>query len=102
MVFEEAGEAGEASAPTVADVSVPLLPELGLRDGWDALVRLGGGQEAGQTGTLVRSLSVGALAVLTQGHLVADVLALVYVCRTKHRSVSRESHSSAVAGRWED
>ena len=99
MVFEEAGEAG---APTVAAVSVRPLPELGLRDGWDALVRLGGGHEAGQAGALVRSLGVGALAVLTQGHLVADVLALVYVCRTKHRSVGRESHRSAAAGCWED
>lgn len=41
----------------------------------------GRGHEAGQTGALVGSLGVGALPVLAQGHLVADVLALVYVCR---------------------
>lgn len=83
--------AGKASAPTVT-VSVSGLPGLRLWDRWDAFVWLGRGHEARQTGALVRPLCVGALPVLTQGHLVADVLALVYVCgRRRHdESVSRE------------
>ncbi len=79
VIFE--GEGG-ASAPTVT-ASVSRLPEFGLWDRWDALVRLGRGHEARQTGALVRSLRVGALPVLTQGHLVADVLTLVDVCRRR-------------------
>lgn len=88
VIFEGAGE---ASAPTVT-VSVSCLPEPGLRDRWDAFVWLGRGHEARQTGAFVRPLCVGALPVLTQGHLVADVLALVYVCRRRRRDelVSRE------------
>lgn len=83
--------AGEASAPTVT-VSVSCLPEPRRWDCWDAFVRLGRGHEAGQTGALVRSLGVGALPVLTQGHLVTDVLTLVYVCRKRrHAVLVRES-----------
>lgn len=72
--------AGEASAPPVT-VSVSRLPEVRLRDRRDAFVWLGRGHKTGQTGALVRSLRVGALSVLAQGHLVADVLTLIYVCR---------------------
>lgn len=79
MIFE-GGEA--VSAPTLR-VSVSCLPLFGLWDRWDAFVRLGRGHEARQTGALVRSFCVGALPVLTQGHLVANVLALVYVCGKK-------------------
>lgn len=78
--------AGGASAPTVT-VSVSCL--LGPRhcDRWDAFVWLGGGHEARQAGALVRALCVGALPVLTQGHVVADVLTLVYVCRKRRYAV---------------
>lgn len=76
--------AGEAGAPTVT-ASVPRLPELGLWDRRDAFVRLGRGHETRQTGALVRPLRVGAPPVLTQGHLVADVLALVYVCKKRRQ-----------------
>lgn len=80
-IFEGAGEASAAAA----SVSVSRLPERGLRDRWDAFVRLGRGHEARQAGALVGPLRVGALPVLAQGHLVADVLTLVYVCRkTRH------------------
>lgn len=61
-------------------VSVARLAELGRRDGRDALVWFGRGHEARQAGALVRALGVGALSVLAQRHLVADVLALVDVC----------------------
>ncbi len=73
-------------------VSDSCLPEPSLRDRWDAFVRLGRGHEARQTGALVRSLCVGAQPVLTQGHLVADVLTLVYVCKKRRHDelVSRE------------
>lgn len=79
VIFEGAGK---ASAPTVT-VSVFCFSELGLWNRWDTLVWLGRGHEARQTGALVRSLCVGALPILTQGHLVADVLTLVYVCRER-------------------
>ena len=46
-------------------------------------MRLGRGNEARQTGALVGPFCVGALPVLTQGHLVTDVLTFVYVCRKR-------------------
>lgn len=74
-------------------VSVSRLPQLGQRDCRDAFVRLGRGHEAGQAGALVGSLRVGALPVLAQGHLVADVLTLVYVCRkTEKAEEARLNH----------
>lgn len=91
MIFEGAGEAG---APTV---SVFCLPEPRLWDRRDAFVRLGRGHEARQTGALVGALCVGALAVLTQGHLVADVLTLVYVY-TRHLVEIKFVTVEAVAG----
>lgn len=51
---------------------------------------LGGGLEAGQAGALVRPLSVGTGPVLTQRHVVTDVLTLVYVCRKRRQAVLRE------------
>jgi len=68
----------------------------GLWDRWDAFVWLGRDHEAWQTGALVRSLCVGALPVLTQGHVVADVLTLIYVCR-KRRCVLLVSSDSTAA-----
>lgn len=72
--------AGGASAPPVT-ISVSRPAEVRLRDRRDAFVWLGRGHETGQAGALVRSLRVSALSVLAQGHLVADVLTLIYVCR---------------------
>lgn len=104
-MLDDAEGAGEASTPTVID-SLSCLPELRLGDRRDAFVWLGRGHETRQTGALVGSLCVSALSVLTQRHLVADVLALVYVCRKKGdttRSVSRGiGWSAAFAAEWQD
>lgn len=96
MIFEQAGE---ASAPTVT-VSVSCLPEPRLRDCRDAFVRLGRCHEPRQAGALVRPLCVGALPVLTQMHLVADDLALVYVCRTE-RHEELQSQLTTSHPMWE-
>ena len=61
--------------------SVPRLPASDLWDLGDAEVRFGGGLEARQAGAPVGALGVSTLPVLTQGHLVTDVLTLVDVCR---------------------
>lgn len=71
VIFEGAGKK--------QSVSVSSLHKPRLWDLWDAFVWLCGGHETRQTGALVRPLCVGALPILTQGHLVADVLTLVYV-----------------------
>lgn len=78
---EQGGREWGVQGKGKAIVSVFRLPELRRRDGRDALVWLGRGYKAGKAGALVRALGVGALSVLAQGHLVADVLALVDVCR---------------------
>ena len=77
--------AGRSRRPRPSPSSQPPAPLPGLAghllgDLGDALVGLGRGHEAGQTAALVGALRVGAAAVLTQGHAVADVLALVDVC----------------------
>ena len=82
---------GPALKTVTASVLLLLLGSK-CREGWDAFVWCGGGHEARQTVALVRALHVGARPVLTQGHLVADVLTFVDVCREKREtrhSVSR-------------
>lgn len=59
-------------------------------DLWDAFMGLGRGLEARQAGALVRPLGVGTGPVLTQRHVVTDVLTLVYVCRKRRQAVLRE------------
>lgn len=60
-------------------LSVSRCPGRRRRDGRDATVRFGRSHEAREARALVGPLRVGALTVLTQRDLVADVIALVYV-----------------------
>lgn len=84
-----------SSVPSL--ISVPRFPKLCHGDGRDAFVWLSRGHEAGQTVTLVGSFCVPAVAVLTQRHLVADVLTLVYVCEERRHEVLVEGSVGAFA-----
>lgn len=65
---------------------------------WDAFMGLGRGLEARQAGALVRPLSVGTGPVLTQRHVVTDILTLVYVCRKRrHTALTEETNFTANA-----
>lgn len=86
--------AGESSDTTVI-ASVFCLAKSRLWDPWDAFVRLSRRHEARQTGALVRSLCVGALPILTQGHLVAYILTLIYVCGKKIQEVKQQEGFTA-------
>ena len=95
-------KAVEASASTVT-VSVSCLSQPRLWDRRDAFVRLGRLHETRQTGALVRALRVGALPVVTQGHLVVDGFTLVYVCSEKQRHeelISGETQTSDSLWVW--
>lgn len=84
------GQRGVRGSLREQSVSVSCLQKPRRWDLWDASVRLCRGQVAAQTGALVRALCVAAQPVLTQGHLVTDVLTLVYICRKRRHEVSTE------------